>query len=116
VAFLSMIVGVLLIGIGIGAYVYTDQKSITALIPAFLGVILIILGVLARNDRMRKHSMHAAMLFALLGVIVSLWRLTKSNPNYPAIPYFHIAVVVCCALFIALGIKSFIDARRRRQQ
>jgi uncharacterized membrane protein len=118
-----MAVGVLLMSLGLGGYYYTDRESATALIPAALGVVLVVLGVLARNDKMRKHAMHAAMLFALIGCTASTWRAIKAfttepNPDKvprPAVPYIHLAIVVVCAVFIALGIKSFVDARRRRR-
>ena len=53
--------GILLILLGLGGYFGTDAKSFTALIPAFVGVPLLLLGCLALKDNLRKHAMHAAV-------------------------------------------------------
>ena len=58
-----------LIVIGVVGYVATDRQSATALIPAFLGLLLLAFGWLARNDAYRKHAMHAVAVFALLGLL-----------------------------------------------
>jgi hypothetical protein len=122
-AVISMGVGVVLIGLGLGGYFYTEREHWTALIPVFLGAVLVILGALALNDRLRKHSMHTAMLLALIGLIGSGWRAAKGigklvggeTVDFPAAPWINLAIALCCAAFVALGIKSFVDARRRRQ-
>jgi uncharacterized membrane protein len=122
-AIITMVIGVVLIALGLGGYVYIEFTHHTALIPVALGVILVVLGVLARNENMRKHSMHAAMLFALLGFIGSAWRaipgmvkhISGDELEYPGAPYINFAIALVCALLVALGIKSFVDARRRRK-
>jgi hypothetical protein len=122
---ISIVVGLLLMALGVVGYTYTDRASVTALIPALLGVILVGLGVLARRENLRKHAMHLAMLLALVGMVASGWRaalgMTKQmsggeQGNYPAAPYINLFIALTCAVFIILGIKSFVDARRRREQ
>src|SRR5437773_3414134 len=77
--FTSIVCGTLLVLIGAVGYVHgvmNDKASITALIPAFFGVVLFILGVIARGkENLRKHLMHAAVAIALLGFIAASGRL-----------------------------------------
>jgi uncharacterized membrane protein (UPF0136 family) len=61
--------GILLTLLGLTAYFGISSESITALIPAFFGVPVIILGWLALNEQYRKHSMHIAAALMLLGFI-----------------------------------------------
>ena len=46
--------GLLMIGLGVGGYLLTGRHP-TALIPAGVGVVFVVLGALARNDRLRKQ-------------------------------------------------------------
>ncbi|NBQ65847.1 MAG: hypothetical protein EBT95_10060, partial [Verrucomicrobia bacterium] len=55
--------------IGLGGYFLTGAASWTALIPAGIGLILLILGIVAvRRENLRKHAMHAALLVSLLAL------------------------------------------------
>lgn len=65
----AIIAGALFIVLGIAAYFISDFASLTALIPAFIGVPLLILGYLGRQD---GTSAYVAYGIALLGVIVIL--------------------------------------------
>jgi hypothetical protein len=74
----SIVSGILLTILGLWAY-FTgapeppkDTVSPTALIPAVVGVLLILLGLLAFNEKLRKHAMHAAAVLGLLGVLGGL--------------------------------------------
>ena len=46
---ITLLVGVLLVIEGLGFYVATGTKSITALIPTFVGLPILVLGILAFN-------------------------------------------------------------------
>ena len=50
--------GLVLIALGLGSYFGTGQASVTALIPAFFGLPLLLLGLVALKERMRKNAMH----------------------------------------------------------
>ncbi len=114
---LTRTVGFLLILLGVAGYVATGGVSITALIPAFFGAILLILAMVARNPNARKHAMHAALALALLGVLGTAPRIfaaiNAGNISRPA-TLAQIAMAVVLLVYIALGVKSFIDARRAR--
>ena len=45
--------------------------SVTALIPAFVGALFLVLALIARNPEARKHVMHAAVAVALLAVLAA---------------------------------------------
>ena len=64
--------GVLLILIGVIAYVATSMASVTALIPSFFGLVFVAIGSLGRNERFAKSSLIAALVLAVLGLFGSL--------------------------------------------
>ncbi len=106
-----------LIVIGVVGYVATDRQSATALIPAFLGLLLLAFGWLARNDAYRKHAMHAVAVFALLGLLGTIGGLIRllGGTTTPAAISQGLTAILTGAL-LALCVRSFIDARRRRAQ
>jgi hypothetical protein len=107
---------VALILLGFGGYFGTGTSSLTALIPAFFGLVMLMLGMLARSDAARKHAMHAAAAVALVGLLGALFSLLRSPLDLrPAMAVFsQVAMIVLLAVFLALCIKSFRDARRAR--
>lgn len=110
-------IGSILVLLGVAGYVATEAISWTALIPAFFGAALILLGVLARQDKMRKHAMHAAVLVGLVGLIVPAVRVAGALANGTGSGlafWMQAATAVVCGVFVALCVKSFIDARRKR--
>ena len=52
--------------ISMSAWGYVDTNSFTALIPAFFGIILLILGTMLTNEKLVKLSAHLVVLFTLL--------------------------------------------------
>ena len=104
-----------LIAIGVVGYVVTDRQSATALIPAFLGVLLLALGWVARNDRYRKHAMHGVAVFALLGLLGTIGGLVRllGGTTTPAAISQGLTAILTGTL-LALCVKSFLDARSRR--
>ncbi len=117
----SIISGALLILIGIIGYVFSivdGNTSVTALIPAAFGLLLIIFGFLAKsNENLRKHLMHAAVLVALLGFLIPAGRLLSqmSNIKVSLAVLSQILMSLICLVFVILSVKSFVDARRNRQ-
>ena len=109
--------GIVLILVGMVGYLGTDRVSVTALIPAFFGAVFVVLALVSRNEAARKHAMHTAVALALLGVLGTLVRLVPAlaagQLGRPAV----LAQLVMCLLlagYVALGVKSFKDARRAR--
>lgn len=111
-----MMFGVLLTLLGLGGYVLTGSSSPTALIPALFGLLLLVLGFLARSEPLRKHAMHAAAAVALVGCAGALFSLVRTPMSLrPAMAVFsQAAMVVLTAVFVVMCVKSFKDARRAR--
>ncbi len=118
---LSINIGIILIILGMIAYIATAGASVTALIPAFFGVAFGGLGILAkRSEKMRKHAMHGALLLAILGLGGSFGGLTAmtgfifggDEPERMSAAVSQSVMAVLCIFFLAAGIKSFIDARK----
>jgi uncharacterized membrane protein HdeD (DUF308 family) len=112
----SIAFGVALILVGIGGFI--PNHAPTAMIPAYLGIILILCGLIAMNPAYRMHAMHAAVTLALIGCIAAGWRLAVSLSK-PAIDSVAVSsqslMTVLCAIFVVLCVRSFIAARRARR-
>lgn len=114
--------GLLLIALGAGFYFGTGQESVTALIPAFFGVLVVVCGVLARREHLLKHAMHGAAalgLLAFLGGLPGLLRafalLGGGEVARRNAVLEQAAMALLSLVFVVLCVKSFIDARRARR-
>jgi hypothetical protein len=115
----TLYMGIVLILLGVGGYVASGAASVTALIPAFLGAIFVVLGLLARRENLRKHMMHVTMLLALLAIggtfrgITGLFAwLAGTPPERPMAVVAQTITAVLCLLLLIGGIRTFIAARR----
>lgn len=106
---LSMVFGILMIALGVTGYAISDSKSITALIPCIFGAMLIVAGLLAKRENMRKHAMHAAAMVGILGVVGVLPRVIGKEINLAV--GCQIAFATLSGLFVILCVRSFINAR-----
>ncbi|WP_428388571.1 hypothetical protein [Mucisphaera sp.] len=100
----------------------SSGPSITALIPAFIGAPILLAGLAGMNEPWRKHAMHAAMLFALLGTLGGLGMglpklpdLLAGDAERPKAIIVQLSMGVPCLLLMIVGIRSFIAARKARQ-
>jgi hypothetical protein len=118
VAPIAIVIGVLLSILGVVIYALAEVKSPTALFPTYFGVALIILGVVARNEKARKHAMHLAAVLGLIGavggVVMGILALVRERPA--TVWGGSLAMAALCGVFLFLCIKSFIAARRARLQ
>jgi hypothetical protein len=119
----TIVVGIMLIALGVVGYVATGAASVTALIPAIFGVVFCLLGWVAGNERYRKHALHAAVLVGVVGFLGSasglagLMRLIAgTGVERPAAVISQSVMAVVMAAFVALCVKSFVNARRQRGQ
>jgi lysylphosphatidylglycerol synthetase-like protein (DUF2156 family) len=118
---LTTAVSALLIVVGVGGYVLTDRVSLTALIPAAIGVVLILLALWARQPAARKHAMHGVMLICLIGIAGTVRGLMQlptllggGGVPRPAAVYSQSITALVLLLLLVMGIRSFIAARRAR--
>jgi Na+/alanine symporter len=120
---ITLTVGVLLILLGVGGYTLSwisNDPQPTALIPAIFGLVLVILGWLARQEKLRMHVMHAAVIIGLVGFVIPAMRLAsklKSGPfTWDLASIALVLMTLICFVFVVLCVKSFIDARRQRKR
>lgn len=118
---MAVMTGVVLIVLGLAGFMATGSAHPTALIPSAFGLVIGILGLVARfgGAGVRKHTMHAAAAVALLGLfgtmrgLVGLFSLLSGGTvARPAAAVCQGIMALICALFIAMAIRSFIQARR----
>lgn len=109
--------GRLLILLGLIGYGYglmSGSASVTAMIPAAFGVVLMILGHLASaRENLRKHLMHAAVIVALIGFLASAGRIFSKLSEFTvsAASLSQVAMAAICLIFVILAVRSFIAAR-----
>jgi len=120
----TIYIGVFLILLGLAGYFATSMVSWTALIPAFVGLPLAILGAVALKDELRKHAMHAAVVVGVFGFAGAAYSFSKplrvlisgQELERPIAALMQGIMTLTCAVFVGLCVKSFIDARRARAQ
>lgn len=120
---IALILGIALTLLGLGAWLGTGRGHFTALIPAAFGVLIGLLALLARlGPGWRRHSLHAAVLVALLAALGTVgglgrtvvWLTAGTEPARPLASVVQAATAVLCIVFLVLAVRSFILARRAR--
>jgi hypothetical protein len=117
---ITIALGVVLIVLGLAGYFLTGAVSLTALIPAAFGLVIAIAGVLARDERKRKHAMHGAVVVALLGFLGSargllqIGALFAGSAARPAAVISQTIMAVLTLGYIVMAVRSFVQARSRR--
>jgi hypothetical protein len=118
---ITIALGVALIVVGLGGYFLTGAVSLTALIPAAFGLVIAIAGLLARDERKRKHAMHAAVAVALLGFLGSVRGLLQIGSVFdgtaarPAAVVSQTIMAVLTLGYIVMAVRSFVSARASRR-
>jgi len=121
--FLSFACSLALVATGAVGYfgweaIGASQQSITAAIPAFVGILMLIGAIIALKNNMM--GMHIAVLFSLLGSLAGLGRLIPSaikgklDWSTPA-PVLISIMTVICLFFTIAAVRSFIAARKARE-
>ena len=101
--------------LGVSTWLLTNQTSFTALIPAFFGIGLAVVGFAAITEKMRMHAIHAAAFLALLGTFGSLKRALPSITSAEELglaTMSQLLMAVLLILFLIICVRSFIVARR----
>lgn len=118
---ITIVFGLALVALGFSGYFNSasESPSPTVWIPAGFGAVLIVLGVLALKDNLRKHAMHAAAMVGTLGFLAAVYRIVQkliTDGKVEGSPAVHTGLMAAVTgVFVGLCVKSFIDARRRRQ-
>jgi hypothetical protein len=114
----TRVVGFLLVLLGVVGYVGTGGASLTALIPAMVGALFLILAMAARSAEARKHVMHASVAIALisvLGVVPRIMAAVNAGETQRPAVLSQIAMATILFVYVVLGVRSFIAARRARR-
>lgn len=118
---LSIGLGIILSLMGLIGFTVSGAESITALIPTFFGIPILVLGLIGRKENLRKHMMHAVAALALIGFFGSvrgiaplIEMLQGHDVLRPLATIMQSAMALLTLGFIILAVKSFIDARRQR--
>jgi len=109
--------GLILIVLGVASYTMTGRTSLTAMIPAFFGAVLVICALVARREAARKHAMHVAVAVGMVGLLGALARALpaalKGEVSRPAV-MAQLIMGALLLIYVALGVRSFVAARRAR--
>ncbi len=120
----SILFAVLLIALGLVSYLGTGSQHPTALIPTWFGLALGIFGFLAisPSEARRKLFMHINVTIGLIGFLGAAWRALQGygrarslgiEPDKIALGA-QLAMAVLLLIYVAMCVKSFIEARRSR--
>ena len=111
----AIITGAILIALGVVVTILSDSDSVTSLIPAFIGAIFVLIGVVARaNPDLNHHLMHAAAAVSLLAILGSLGSLIGRGSGGWAL-FSQLVTVVVVGIFLQQAVMSFIAARKARE-
>lgn len=111
----SFINAILLITMSLWGYFTSDNPSMTALIPAVIGVLL-----LALNNGVKKENKviaHIAVLLTLLILIGLVKPFTAALDRADNLALIRVGLMIVSTIVAMIYfIKSFIDARKNRTQ
>ena len=122
----TIVFGVLLIVLGLVGFFGTGSIHFTALIPTWFGLALTIGGFLAisPSETRRKIFMHVNVTVGLVGMIGAFVEALRGygharslgvDPDYIALAA-KVTMGVLLLIYVNLCVRSFIQARRSRQE
>ena len=122
----AMLFGALLVVLGLVGYLApdalgkndSDKTSPTALIPAGIGAVLLLCGLIVElKPGLRKHVMHLAAAVGLIGALGGIMPLTRGAIDLEKASIRSVLLMfVLCATFVVLCVRSFVLARTARSQ
>lgn len=107
----------LLVATGVVAFAITGANSVTALIPAFLGLVMGGLVMLAKaKPSATKAAMHGVVIVALLGALGSIGRVVPAMVSgeiaLPIAFAAQLVTTILCIALVAAAIRHFRAQRR----
>ena len=114
---LTLLVGGALVVEGLGFYLGTGMTSMTSLIPAFFGIPLIAMSIMATRQPEKSHFwMHIAVVFGLLtflGGLMGIKGLVSNDLSASTIA--QLLMIVMGGVYTFACIRSFTHARKARE-
>jgi hypothetical protein len=122
----TLVFAVLLVALGLAGYFGTGSMHPTALIPAWFGLALGVFGFLAisPSESRRKLFMHINVTIGLLGLIGAVVEALRGygaaraaglEPDHIALAS-KLTMAGLLLIYVNLCIRSFLEARRARQE
>ena len=113
----TQIIGGALVLEGVGFYLGTGMESMTALIPGFVGLVLVVLGILAgQMPERRKLLMHIAVTFGLICALGGLMGVSSlMQGDVGGSTYAQLIMLVIGSVYTFACVQSFIHARKARE-
>ena len=109
----SLINAVLLVALSAWGYFTSDTPSVTALIPAIIGVILLALNKGAKAEN--KLIAHIAVVLTLLILIGLVKPLQGAMGREDSMAIMRVGIMIASTIFAMIFfVKSFIDAKKNR--
>lgn len=110
----AVVSGLVLVVLGVVVSLVSDSQSFTSWLPAIVGGLLVILGVVGRaKPELSHHSMHIAAALALLTLLGSIGSATSRGASGWS-GFSQIGTAVVCGVFLYFAIQSFREARKAR--
>lgn len=109
--------GALLIALGVISYAASDAASITALLPAFAGVPVVLAGLLMGQPGRRKPGLYAALVFVLLLVVGSLrgvgllFGALGGDDDVTLAMIVQTIIVILGAIYLVFGVRTVMAER-----
>lgn len=121
---ITITMSLILVVAGLGFYFISESRSVTALIPSFVGTPLLILGILLYtvSDGARKHVAHTIAALALLGTLAGLGmgipaslKAMQPEQELGLAAMASLLLGICCLVIVVTAVRSFIAARKARK-
>ncbi len=108
----SIALGGVMVLLGLVAYTITEFASVTALIPAVFGVLIVGLGMVARIDNYRRIALSAIGVLAILGITGSLRAIPAIfGQDWSVATMSQGLMIVLSLLLLGVVAYEFLDAR-----
>ena len=115
IEFLTTIYGAFLVIWGFSISLISDSSSITSFIPAFIGIPLILIGIISKiKPSLRKALMHIAVLIGVIAFLGGLDFFRGMLANYYA-GMSKLMLMVTGFLYVYICVKSFLFVRRQKK-
>ncbi len=113
---ISIFIGAMLCLTGIVGYGASDVKSITAFIPLFFGLpIMLFAWLTLRQPSKAKIYMHVAVTLAILGFVASAMRVAKLEEFGSVKSSALWSMCILCFVLVGAYVQSFIKARTNKE-